>query len=120
MSVKERKEPCALTQLRSLLKRLPKNHPKFAALSNEETKRTIGFKGEKALDYYLEFNDKDRNHIYHNLKIAISHSLCQIDTLIINRSFILIIEIKNISGILFFDSTHHQLIRTLSVKPMDE
>ena len=69
-------------------------------------------KGELSIDYYLNFLQEDY-YILHGLRLPYKHLHFQIDTLLLSPHFILIIEVKNWAGTLFFDTKFHQLIRTL-------
>ncbi len=48
----------------------------------------------------------------HDLRLSHGQHIFQLDTLLLSTSFILILEVKNIVGTLFFDTDFHQLIRT--------
>ncbi|WP_214480847.1 nuclease-related domain-containing protein [Bacillus sp. SM2101] len=114
MIKKERQIPPKIEKLEALLRRLPPTHSKKEILSEELAKAYAGFRGEKSLDYYFDFLPSEKYFILHDLRIPDSENrYFQLDTLIISACFILIIEVKNISGTLTFDRTFHQLIREL-------
>lgn len=75
-----------------------------------------GYRGEQSLDYYLGFLSKKRYLIFHDLRLSNSLHFFQIDTLILSPFFILLIEVKNVTGTLYFDNIFHQLIRTVNGK----
>ncbi|MBM7693464.1 rubrerythrin [Peribacillus deserti] len=105
-----------IQQIEALLRRLPRNHAKRPELEVELAKRWAGYKGEQSIDYHLKGL---RNHEYlilHDLNLNCNSSQFQIDTLILSSSYGLLLEIKNISGTLFFDQNFNQLIRTLNNK----
>ncbi|MDX8363716.1 NERD domain-containing protein [Cytobacillus sp. IB215665] len=111
---KERQIPPKIELLEALLRRLPPTHSKKELLSEELAKAYAGYRGEKSLDYHFDFLPNDKYFIIHDLRIPDSENrYFQLDTLIISACFILIIEVKNISGTLTFDRTFHQLIREL-------
>ncbi|TMU84445.1 NERD domain-containing protein [Bacillus sp. BHET2] len=112
MIEKERTIPRILLILQALLRRLPLNHPKIPQISEEIGKRMAGFKGEKSLDYPLSFLEPKKYFILHDLRIPYKDSFFQLDTLLISTKFILIIEVKYISGIAYFDPVFNQLIQT--------
>ncbi|WP_054636847.1 nuclease-related domain-containing protein [Thalassobacillus sp. C254] len=112
MIVKPRLIPRYLQQLEALLRRLPENHPKREAISEDLAKRRAGYQGEKNIDYPLSFLPEKEYHIFHDLRLFDGSHHFQIDTLIVSPRFILILEVKNITGTLFFDSAFNQLIRT--------
>lgn len=70
-----------------------------------------GFSGETKVDRYLELIELPESSIVLTnvqLSLAPGHSF-QIDTLILAKQFILILEIKNITGELYFETDPHQL-----------
>ncbi|WP_206759426.1 NERD domain-containing protein [Guptibacillus hwajinpoensis] len=75
-----------------------------------------GISGEKSMDFPLSFLDDKRFSIYHDLRISDGVHHFQIDTLVISQHYLLILEVKNISGILNFDTTFNQLIRISDTK----
>ncbi|MBM6617722.1 nuclease-related domain-containing protein [Bacillus suaedaesalsae] len=111
MIVKRNEKPRVLLQLEALTKRLPKNHPKQSDIQKNLARRRAGFNGENSLDYYLDYLSSENYHIFHDLRLHDGVHHFQIDLLILTKNFILIIEVKNISGVLNFDPTFNQLIR---------
>ncbi|MRG87393.1 nuclease-related domain-containing protein [Salinibacillus xinjiangensis] len=101
-----------IKKLQALLRRLPDNHPKRPAIEEELGKCVAGQKGEKSLDYYLSFLPEKEFLILHGLRLPYQSFYFQMDTILLSKSFILIVEAKNISGHLLFDDTFKQLIRT--------
>ncbi|MFV8826553.1 nuclease-related domain-containing protein [Alkalihalobacterium sp. APHAB7] len=119
MIKKEHKIPKNIQKLEALLRRLAADHPKRPQIEKVLAKATAGFKGEKSIDYYLSFLPEDQFHFLHGLRLLSSGTrYFQMDTLILSPRFILILEVKNITGSLFFDKTHQQLIR--KVKDREE
>ncbi|MCP3740489.1 nuclease-related domain-containing protein [Rossellomorea sp. BNER] len=111
MILKPRKKPKHIHKLEALLRRLPRDHPKREILSESLNKRMAGYKGEQSLDYPLSFLSNQKFRIFHDVRLFDGTHYFQIDTLIISQHFILIVEVKNIKGILYFDSDFNQLIR---------
>ncbi|CAH0235044.1 hypothetical protein SRABI96_02775 [Peribacillus sp. Bi96] len=112
MIVKQRKVPLTILKLRALVRRLPPNHPKISSIMNDLNKREAGYKGEKSIDFPLSFLDSKRYFIFHDLRLQEQSRFFQLDTLLISKKFALIIEVKNIAGMIYFDSHFNQLIRT--------
>jgi len=112
MIVKKRKVPLINLKLEALLRRIPTTHPKYLLIKENLAKRSSGYLGELSLNYPLSFLDEKEYFIFHDLRLNISDHYFQIDTLVITQKFILIIEVKHITGTLFFDQEFHQLIRT--------
>ncbi|WP_191566027.1 nuclease-related domain-containing protein [Metabacillus idriensis] len=112
MIKKERKAPIKLLKLEAMIKRLPQSHRMRASASEELAKLKAGYKGEQAIDYYLNDLPVDQYIILHGLRLAHSKTeFFQIDTLLLTQRCFFILEVKNISGMLYFDQTFNQLIR---------
>lgn len=112
MIVKKRGIPLILLKLQALLRRLPRHHPKIPILTEDLKKRRSGYKGECSLDYQISFLDEKDYFIFHDIRLQDETHFFQIDTLLVSAKFILIIEVKNIAGTLYFDPLFHQMIRT--------
>jgi hypothetical protein len=70
------------------------------------------FKGKQSIDYPLSFLPDKDYYILHDLRLQVSAHYFQIDSLVMSRNFIVILEVKNIAGTIYFDHVFHQLIRT--------
>ncbi|WP_245734182.1 nuclease-related domain-containing protein [Sporolactobacillus nakayamae] len=113
----QRTMPYILRQLRALKRRLPPSHPQFALICQDEKNRSHGYNGEVAINFYLaDLADDNDFFIYHGLRLPTNHSFFQMDTLILTRSFLLIIEIKALKGSIYFDPVFKQMIRTFNGK----
>ncbi|TWI59801.1 nuclease-related domain-containing protein [Halalkalibacter nanhaiisediminis] len=112
MIVKPRKKPLHLQKLQALLRRTPPKHLKYPLIKEQLAKSIAGYKGEQSMDYPLSFLAEKQYFIFHDLRLQLNQHYFQIDTLILSPFFFLILEIKNISGTIFFDQQFHQLIRT--------
>jgi rubrerythrin len=107
-----REIPKIIKLLEALLRRLPANHPKRPEIENELSNYQAGYKGEQSIDYYLNFLPDQNFLILHGLRIPFKNYFFQMDTLLLSKSFLLIIEVKNLAGTLLFDDVFKQLIRT--------
>ncbi|WP_057912055.1 NERD domain-containing protein [Peribacillus muralis] len=112
MIVKQRKVPLTILKLRILARRLPSNHPKMSSIINDLKKREAGYKGECSIDFPLSFLEPKSHFIFHDLRLQDQSRFFQMDTLIVTKKFALIIEVKNITGMIYFDHHFNQLIRT--------
>lgn len=112
MIKKVRKIPIYMNRLETLINRLD-DDPFKQNLERELAKMAAGFRGEESLNYFLDMLPHKKDcHILHDLRILHESTYFQIDTLLINPAYCLIIEVKNISGTLFFDHIFQQLLRT--------
>ncbi|MGG3571906.1 nuclease-related domain-containing protein [Bacillus gobiensis] len=115
MIVKERKVPLHLKKIEAIKRRIDSKHSKQPALAEERSKRLAGFRGEQSLDYYFSQLPKTNYYILHDVRIQRNHFF-QLDTLILTTRFLLHLEVKNISGTLYFDRSFNQLIRNYDGK----
>lgn len=111
MIIKDRTLPIIILVIDALLRRLPKNHKQRRYLEEYQSRMLAGYNGEKNLDYYLSLIRSDNLLFFNDLLLKIGQYNFQIDTLIVTKRFLLIIESKNYSGELFFDDTFKQLFR---------
>ncbi|MBO9129906.1 nuclease-related domain-containing protein [Bacillus sp. 165] len=116
MIVKPRQMPLHLQKLDALLRRLPEYHARRQDITEVVVKGRAGYRGEQAVEYPLSFLPSADYLILHDLRLPYQNHYFQIDTLLLSKRFFLVLEIKNISGILYFDSTFHQMIRTYEGK----
>lgn len=107
--------PPSILVAEALLRRLPKNHPKYTLIGSDLAKRWAGYHGEKSIQYPLSFL-KDDFLIFYGLRLPHGDYHFQIDTLILSPFFVLLLEIKHISGTLFFDHSFDQLVQTYNEK----
>jgi hypothetical protein len=91
--------------------RLIFGHPKHPEIQIDLKKRKAGYKGELILSHYVKEFPQEKYYIFHDLQLEHNGIYFQIDTLLISRNYILIIEAKNIVGTLLFDNVFNQLIR---------
>ena len=109
---KERTIPIRIQKNDALLRRLPKNHSKRAAIEQDQAKRMAGYRGEQSLDYYVSKLPEKDFIIFHGIRLTDGKYFFQMDTLILSPYFLLILEVKNFFGTLFFDPILNQLIQT--------
>lgn len=114
MIKKERKIPIIILQYEALLRRIPADHPKRPYILEELAKSKAGYNGEKSVDYHLSMIDQKKYYIYHGLRLEIGHHVFQIDSLLVSKNLLILIETKNILGTLYFDEQFSQLVRTLN------
>ncbi|PLT28039.1 nuclease-related domain-containing protein [Peribacillus deserti] len=116
MIIKVRQVPDMVIKTETLLRRLSNNHPKRSIIEAELSKRLAGYKGEQSIEYYLNQLPHKDYFIFHDVRLFIEGYYFQVDSLILSPYFALILEIKNISGTLYFEGNYSQLIRTYNNK----
>lgn len=102
--------------LDALLRRIAKDHPKRPLIEQDFARRMAGYKGELSMKYHLTFLNPQKHLIFHSLRLINNNYAFQMDILILTTRYILILEIKNIIGTVFFESHFDQFIRTLNGK----
>ncbi|MBN3555427.1 NERD domain-containing protein [Fictibacillus nanhaiensis] len=115
MIKKPRTKPLKLLKLDSIIQRLIPSHPKYGELKTEFAKYAAGYRGEVALYYYLHDLDEHSYLIFHDLRLPRDKEkkyYFQIDCLILHSSFVVLLEVKNLSGDLYFDHHFDQMKRT--------
>lgn len=110
--IKERSRPLIIDGLEALIARLHVTHPKIPQLESSLYNYKKGYRGEKSIDYFLNLLPEKDFHIFHGLRLPLGKSFFQMDTLIVSPYFILILEVKHISGTLTFQVESNQMIRT--------
>lgn len=115
MNSRKSEYPLKIQQLEALLRRLPHNHEKFALIEDDLSKELAGYIGEQSIEYYYSFLEKNRYEILSDIRLTNDGEYYfQIDALLLSTNFFIILEIKNISGTLYFDSSLNQMVRRLN------
>ncbi|PLT30725.1 nuclease-related domain-containing protein [Peribacillus deserti] len=114
MITKPRQVPLRIRSLEALLRRIPSTHSKRPDIKSDLAKWTAGYKGERDVDYYLDHMPEEKYMILHDLRLPFDKYFFQIDTLLLSSKFLLILEIKNIAGTLYFETKTNQLIRSVN------
>lgn len=111
--LKERTRPVRIAQLEALLRRIPNQHEKVPNIKKELVRRRVGYQGEQSLNYYFSFLNDPQMFLLHDLRLLGSNrTYFQIDTLLVSKSFMAILEVKNYSGSIYFDPDTYQVYRT--------
>ncbi|MCM2677813.1 nuclease-related domain-containing protein [Alkalicoccobacillus plakortidis] len=98
MIIKKRSEPIRLLQLRSLKRRIVKNHPSYPKILEELSLREAGYRGERSLDYHLRFLNGRNFKFLHDVHLKSKEGhVFQMDSIVLCPQFIAILEIKNIA-----------------------
>lgn len=103
MIIKSREIPRDMLQLEALDQRLLANHPQKEIVSQKARNLRTGYKGEISLNYTLEMLPGTDYYIIHNLRLSDKTGFFQIDTLLFSQKYALIIEAKNIYGVITYD-----------------
>lgn len=108
MLIKDRSKSIRIKKLEVIQRRLVRHHPRFLSIEDELNGRLAGHYGEQSNDYFLKpFNSFS---VLHDLRLSAHDSFFQIDTLLMSPRYLLILEVKYITGTLLFDHLN-QVIR---------
>lgn len=113
MIIKAYSDTHYLEYLNNLIQRLSINNPQRKELIDEYMRINAGDIGEKFIMETIEKLQLPYDfYIFHNLSLFIESKI-QIDILIITKYYVIILEVKNIKGVIEFSQNPKQLIRTL-------
>ncbi|MGG4491346.1 nuclease-related domain-containing protein [Metabacillus idriensis] len=113
MIKKELKVSIKIQKLQALLRRLPLHHLMRTKIEEEYAKSMAGYRGELSMDYHLRPLFNKEFLVLHDIRL-LSEQYFQMDIIILTKRYVLILEVKNMSGTLCFDQTFKQLIRTIN------
>ncbi|MBG9452987.1 hypothetical protein ABE61_02540 [Lysinibacillus sphaericus] len=114
MILLERQESEQHKILEALIRRLPSTHTEYKNYFEWLRRIHAGFAGEQRVDAeWLEIILPQPHYFLHDLQI-LNHfgTTHQIDTVLLCPHFILILEIKNVTGFLDFEESFNQFTRT--------
>ncbi|WP_208587434.1 nuclease-related domain-containing protein [Gracilibacillus suaedae] len=100
-----------LLKHKALLDRLPKDHPQYRYIYDKWRQFESGQVGEANLEYYLKRAYLDSPQFLNGLRFE-HQSAFQIDWLLLDLGYRIILEIKNYTAPIYFDPHSRQLIRT--------
>ncbi|MCG1022777.1 nuclease-related domain-containing protein [Sutcliffiella horikoshii] len=114
--LKEREYSMKIQVLQALIRRLRPNHPSLPIIKKDLGMAMAGYRGEESIDYYLGILPEMEHDIivFHDLRLPYNNKYFQLDTLLISPTFYLILEVKNMIGILQFDPAFQQLIQIIN------
>lgn len=109
----ERKPPWELLAHERLLIRLPKNHEKYPFISQRVYQLRAGYSGEVEVDHILpEIGLPKEHRIFKNIQLEVLPNFyIQLDTLILTRHFLILMEIKKYAGTIFFEEEQGKTIK---------
>lgn len=111
MIILEREIPRIIPKLEALKDRLIPNHSQLVYIERDHASFMAGYQGEKNFEYYFSLLNGDKFEFYHGLRLYNGKSYFQIDTLIISKCYVLVVEIKNINGTVEYDKKNNQFTR---------
>lgn len=109
-----RNKSYALLIYEALLRQLKENFWFNDKIIAGYKKEKAGYDGERAVDYTFSTFRRNDFVILRGLRLRNPPFYFQIDTLILTKKFICILEIKNYKGIFSYDSKQHQLTQNVN------
>ena len=102
-----------LLYMQALLRRLHEQDEQFINYQTELKNLEAGYFGEQRIDReFTDFTIPHAHFLLHNVELLNdSGSSHQIDSIVLTSHFLLILEIKNITGTLLYKPDHHEFSR---------
>ena len=113
MILKPRKIPLSVQKYQALNRRTPPNHPKIPLIKENLRKGLPAIKENVPSIIHCPFFQTKNTLFYTMSDLPDESRFFQMDSVLICNEFILILEVKNIAGKLYFDPVFNQLIRTI-------
>ncbi|MYL46680.1 NERD domain-containing protein [Virgibacillus halodenitrificans] len=110
MKLNKRNKPKSLVKYEALLQRIRPDHPGLKEIQGIAERELHGFEGERIVDYHTDLLAEEYT-ILHNICLELQGKMFQIDTLVISKSAIYVIEIKNYKGTVTFNTILKQFTR---------
>lgn len=109
----ERKTPNSILRLEALLRRLDPDDKDYVYFQDALSKLQFGYEGEQRVDReWIEMSYLEDHYLLFNYEVENEFGLThQIDTLLLTRNFLLLLEVKNIVGRVDYDERKHQFVR---------
>ncbi|MBX0359280.1 nuclease-related domain-containing protein [Halobacillus sp. Nhm2S1] len=108
-----REKSLELLKLESLLNRITTHHPLREEIANRLGRLSAGHFGESTADHYMKYLP---GISMQDVRLHDGIQPFQIDTLLISKKCLVILEVKNYKGELHFDLDHRKLIRKIEGK----
>ena len=108
----KRSVPERLAALAVLESRVSERHLSYPRIKSDLDMRLAGYAGEKKADYYLEeARMKEKPVVLKDVMVPAGGKKVQVDTLVLHPAFVLVAEVKNMTGELYFDEGTGQFYR---------
>ena len=113
MLILQRKKSNQLLYIQALFRRMHEHDEHFSNTQTELNNLQAGYFGEQRIDReFTDFTIPQPHYLLHNVELLTSHgSSHQIDSIVLTSHFLLILEIKNITGTLLYKPNHHEFSR---------
>ncbi|WP_188207512.1 nuclease-related domain-containing protein [Alkalibacillus aidingensis] len=113
MILKDHDKPIKLWKYESINSRIVHGHTNQLPIQDAVRIIRAGDRGERSLDYYVNLIDHERTCCIHDLRLPWRDYYFQMDTLLLNPAWMLIVEVKNMVGDIYFNQDTKQMLRTI-------
>ncbi|WP_164667780.1 nuclease-related domain-containing protein [Virgibacillus doumboii] len=110
MIIKKRDKPLPLKKLEAAIPRLSPRFPRLSKMKKDAESRQKGYDGELEVDYFLEYL-AGTHTIIQDVYLRVNGKNVQVDSLLASKHAIHIVDSKNLSGTITFDTHLNQMIR---------
>lgn len=110
LNIRKRTKPLILQKYEVLRTRLKSDFPRFHHIERAYGKTLKGYMGEVNVDYFLQFLEPNST-ILQDVCLKVDGKSVQLDNIIISQQAIYIVEVKNYSGTIIFDTMLNQFTR---------
>ncbi|RIU94767.1 nuclease-related domain-containing protein [Oceanobacillus picturae] len=108
--INKKRNKTELDHYETLLSRMRPDHPQFREVESDYARRKKGYIGERQVDYYLEGLASEMT-ILQDLNLSVEGKNMQLDNLLISQHAAYIVEVKNFTGAITFDTALQQFTR---------
>jgi len=109
--LKDHDLPLKLWILEALIERVSDENVRYEDIKEDLRIVRAGDRGERSIDYYVDLIDDNELRVFYDLRLPWKNYFFQMDTIFLTSSFILLVEIKNIVGDIFFSREAKQMVR---------
>jgi len=109
--LKDHDLPLKLWILEALVERVSEENEHYADIHEDLRIVRAGDRGERSIDYYVDLIDDDDLRVFYDLRLPWKKYFFQMDTVLLTSSFILLVEINNLVGDIFFSRETKQMVR---------
>lgn len=110
MIIKKRDKPLLLRKLDAAIPRLSPRFPRLSEMRKDAAAMQKGYSGELDVDYFLEYL-AGTHTIIQDVYLRVNGKNVQIDTLLVSKKAIHIVDSKDLSGTITFDTHLNQMVR---------
>lgn len=116
LNVQFRTKPYAVLTHEALFRNLKPKYRNNDFINSGYLKELAGYRGERDVDYKISLYPLRNSYVIQGIRLRNGPHHFQIDTLILTRNLIIILEVKNIKGELEYDPDFQQLTQKVGTE----